>query len=399
MTTRGHSKLAIWMVLALTVICLVVFVQSVHKAYRDIGNDFTSYLMSAKALVEGADPYHMPTAFPYIYPLFLALLLVPLAFVPYWLATAVWFLINAVGCALLITIPRILAGEDSNQADRVPAAAPAIITVVALFPVIQNHMLNGQVNFVVAALAALGLVASLHARTWQAAVLLGAAIAIKLVPIVLLVYLIGERQYRTAALALLFATLFCFLPIILTGAEIFHYYQNYFDTFLFAGMSGSQATAAGEAFFTVSGLVRWAVPSLAEFRSVNALAALATVVATVIIHRKSSATGTRTGYLIPWLYFITILLITPSSQTHHLAWMVPGFAGVLTLLMRRHWRGNRTAWVLLGGCVVFLHLGVVMHGGPFFVLSLLSLFSAVTRFALSRDEESTRSGRMRWAHE
>ena len=70
-------------------LCAVLLIQAFLMAYRDIGCDFTSYLLAARALRDGSNPYEVRMPFPYLYPPPVAFALVPLTFVPYWLASAV----------------------------------------------------------------------------------------------------------------------------------------------------------------------------------------------------------------------------------------------------------------------------------------------------------------------
>src|SRR5206468_10420591 len=65
-----------------TLVALVLLGQTITRASRPDGIDLTSYLLSARSLLHGASPYLLPTPFPYLYPPTLALLLIPLTFVP-----------------------------------------------------------------------------------------------------------------------------------------------------------------------------------------------------------------------------------------------------------------------------------------------------------------------------
>jgi hypothetical protein len=78
-------------VVVLGLLVLLFAVQTWRKAYRPDGNDLTSYLAASRALAEGSNPYEVDTPFPYIYPLFPALALIPLAKAPYGAAVLLWF--------------------------------------------------------------------------------------------------------------------------------------------------------------------------------------------------------------------------------------------------------------------------------------------------------------------
>ena len=51
-------------------LCVVLLFQAFRMAYRDVGYDFTSYLLAARALRDGSNPYQLEMPFPYLYPLF-----------------------------------------------------------------------------------------------------------------------------------------------------------------------------------------------------------------------------------------------------------------------------------------------------------------------------------------
>ena len=118
--------------------------QAVRKAERRAGNDLVGYLEASRALYEGGDPYHLPDRFPYIYPLFLAAAVRPLAAVPLPLASLTWFALQAACLWYVLHTASAHAGIDAT--DRVVAAA----AIVAVFgDVVQNEFLNGQVNVIV----------------------------------------------------------------------------------------------------------------------------------------------------------------------------------------------------------------------------------------------------------
>ena len=128
---------------------VVLFVHSFRMAYLVDGNDFTSYLRAAAALWDGHDPYRIEMPFPYLYPLFLAFTLIPLIFVPYWLANVVWLALCvaglAVGCLVLLHV----AERDCGNAPDRRLAVPALVALLIFFPPILSTMLQGQVNPIV----------------------------------------------------------------------------------------------------------------------------------------------------------------------------------------------------------------------------------------------------------
>src|SRR5688572_33351204 len=105
---------------AAVVATIVLGAQTWHKAFRPGGNDLTSYLLSARALWDGQSPYGLDTPFPYIYPLFLAFAIVPLAILPYGAAVIGWFAASV--AALGVVLRRLTAGSA------LAAAAAVLVT-------------------------------------------------------------------------------------------------------------------------------------------------------------------------------------------------------------------------------------------------------------------------------
>ncbi len=49
----------------LSVLLMVFLIQAYNKAYRDVGYDFTSYLLSAQAVLTGENPFETDSPFDY----------------------------------------------------------------------------------------------------------------------------------------------------------------------------------------------------------------------------------------------------------------------------------------------------------------------------------------------
>src|SRR5262245_3076639 len=93
------------LLILVAVISVVLCVHMLLKAHRPQGYDFSSYLLSADALLQGKNPYQTESIFPYLYPLFLCFFLIPFLTLPYWLSSFLWFFINLLS---LIYAARIL---------------------------------------------------------------------------------------------------------------------------------------------------------------------------------------------------------------------------------------------------------------------------------------------------
>jgi alpha-1,2-mannosyltransferase len=189
------------------IVCTILALQTLNRAWRPDGIDFTSYLMSARALWEGRSPYGLDTPWPYVYPMLLALLLTPLIALPYTAAVLAWFVVSVAALAGIVV-------KTTNR-----AVLPIVITLVAGFAIVQSTLLNGQVNFLVVLCSVLAVCAAHERRDIAAGAWLGAGIALKLMPIVLGVYFLVRRRWIALVATGAAALLFSFGPAVLLGAR------------------------------------------------------------------------------------------------------------------------------------------------------------------------------------
>jgi Glycosyltransferase family 87 len=157
-------------------------------------SDFTNYLLAARALVAGRSPFSVPN---FDYPPLLAFLAVPLAGLPDATARLMWFVFGHL-CLLAAAaiVWRRLGG------DRV--ALVAVAAAWAFGGAVAENLVLGQVNPLLLLLLAGSLSAAWQARPLGAA-LLGAAAAIKLWPIAVLLKEATARRWRSLGAGLLTA--------------------------------------------------------------------------------------------------------------------------------------------------------------------------------------------------
>jgi alpha-1,2-mannosyltransferase len=201
--------------------------------------DFGVYLNAARDIMHGQPLYaaflHHP--FPdatlrpaYIYPPSFALLVAPLGVLPAGVAAAVWMAIEQASLAVaIVVVLRWLR----------PAAwavAALLLTTLTFYP-LWVDVVQGQANLLVLVLVTVGMVGVLHGRPAFGAAI-GAAAALKLTPLILVVWLLLDRRFRAAAFVLGgFA--------MVTGAAALLRFQ---DTVAYFGQV-LPALAAGTAFY------------------------------------------------------------------------------------------------------------------------------------------------------
>jgi alpha-1,2-mannosyltransferase len=311
--------------IGLAVLLIVFAAQAWRKAHRLDGNDLTSYLASARALAAGENPYTVATPFPYIYPLFLALALLPLAALPYGAAVVLWFAISCVALAWLMS--RIARLEDplSRERDSLPIAA---VVIIGSTEVIQSNLLNGQINFVVLALCIAALGGGLAAAGWW-----GAAIATKVLPIALAPFWILRRRPLLVVAALVVAVALGLLPAVVGGRAAVDWTSGYVKGFVGASLEGG--SNPDELRFSLYGIIA---------PLVSGVPWLPLVAGALVVGAAAAADawrpGNRDDHVAYSLYLAVIPLASPKSETHHLAFALPA-AYLCALRILRYRLGHR----------------------------------------------------------
>jgi alpha-1,2-mannosyltransferase len=385
---------------AAIVATVVLGAQTWHKAFRPGGNDLTSYLLSARALWDGQSPYGLDTPFPYIYPPFLAFVIVPLAMLPYGAAVIGWF---AASVAALAVVLRRWAFRSE-----LAMAAAVIVT----FNVIQNNLLNGQVNLLVVLCCLMSIDVGRVppspgtmrggpvARDFAAGLWLGAAIALKLMPALLLVYFLVRRQFRAIVAAGVTALVLALVPALLIGgsgavesgfSRITGVYSQYARELLMPMM----ATPAADATlaYSVASVVQRVLGSDPRLW-IDALCAAGVLGAVAFVdvtrwRRRGDDLAAAAAYMV------AIVLISPKSETHHLAFAIPAFAWCFSRVFEAAHRAARSpglparrsrgeVWALLLSAVALVAAPFTgATEGPMITAAMVLLIAAVMQLSTS----------------
>jgi hypothetical protein len=372
-----------WIAVAIVIaVFTTLLLQTVQKASRSQGNDFSSYRLSAEALRDGRDPYATRTVFPYVYPLFLALALIPLTALPSPAADVVWFAISVASLYAAVRLLGRLAGPAWNDAPWSGwTRAPLALLLLFLLDPIQINLLNGQVNFQVLALSVAFLFFLRGRRVLLAAACLGAAVALKLVPVLLALSLLVRRSWKAFGLMAACAATFCLAPYVVAGGRLWSYYEGYARTFVLSHL-GAAAHEPG-IFFTPHGFIAWLAPSIGARGWVKAVSVLSVLAAVLFCERREGGVpGATLGIRSFCLYLLAMLLLSPKSEVHHLALLFPA-AGILSLGAVRG-RLGRVDGALLAVFWILFWIARLDRVGPWYFLSLVALFAAVALCDLDR---------------
>jgi uncharacterized membrane protein len=205
-------------------VSLILLAQSLHSAGRPQGNDFTSYLGAANAFWNGRNPFIEALPFHYIYPLTLCVLIRPLGLIYQNISVIIWFVLSIASMFYVWNVMERVTGEENRSRFFISA----FIQLVLLLGIIQNNVVNGQVNFIVLALCA-GFLYQRHTHHYYlAGILLGLAIALKLTPLILILFLLVRREWSAIVATVASAIIFIIVvPYFVAGGEIWSYYSQY----------------------------------------------------------------------------------------------------------------------------------------------------------------------------
>lgn len=359
---------------------IVFLIQTYGKAYRDIGYDFTSYLLAAQAIFNGENPFTTDTVFTYCYPMFFAFVLIPLSLLPYWLSNFLWYLINLVSLFGSIIILIKLSSKNLMTSWGTHLYAPLTVALLLMTAVIQNHFLNGQVNFLVLLLCVLFLKYDYEKKTILAALFLALAAAIKLVPLIFFLFLFLRGKFKILFLSTSLFVVFCLLPYISLGETMFDIYGDYIGGFIYGKFSGNQLDHP--MYFTLHGFLKQTIAVFLDIPKLKIVSTGIVVLSLAVVDFISIRRNGKNNYL--WachLYFIAILFISPLSETHHLAFIIPVFLLLILKLLYNTSHSILRESIPLIAYVTCFYFGKTFDG-PFFFIGLLILFLKVTHLTL-----------------
>lgn len=186
-STRNHLITA-----ALCVVLAVLAVQYFGKVYQHPNRSaFLRWSNQLQDLREGENIWHKHN---YPNPPIMALLLLPLTFLPDVAGAMTWFALKA--ALALVSIHWVWRMLERDG--RLPLSAKVLSLLLALKP-IEGDLSHGNVNLFILFLVVASLFAFTHGHDWLAGLTLGLAIACKVTPALFLPYLAWKRAWKSLA--------------------------------------------------------------------------------------------------------------------------------------------------------------------------------------------------------
>ena len=287
-----------------------------------LGVDSAVYRSGAVALLRGDPLYDGPTLnaepywalLPFTYPPTAALLFLPLAVVPTQVA---WGLLAAASVFGLAVVVRLTLARTSALPDVGRYAVVLTLLLLALEPVWRTIFL-GQVNLVLMTMVVvdvLVLAGFRGARGRYAGVLIGAAAAIKLTPLIFVVHLAltGNRPAAARAVG------------TFAGLQGLLFLLSPHDAARFWGHSISDPGRTGPLFWNGNQSLNGLVNRLSELApwSMEVAIGIGAVLAApaVLLVLWSHRAGRPVQALLVTAFYG--LLVSPVSWSHHYVWAVP----------------------------------------------------------------------------
>ena len=280
------------------------------------------------------------TQYGFTYPPFAALVMLPMAYLPWPAAITVSVAASVVTSAVLIWW---LVDPIARRAGWTRWFALAVaLCLAAAFEPMRETVNFGQVNTLLLFLVAVDLLWLLPAGNRWAGVGIGLATAIKLTPGVFIVYLLVTRRWRAA-----FTAMAAGVGATLVAAALFPDASREFWTEALWNTG-----RVGELAFVSNQSLRGVVARLNPEHP-STLAWLALVLATLAVWAWRSRAAVAAGDEATGLALTGAMmcLVSPVTWVHHLVWLIPGLILLVDNAMAAPARGRRRRLLLAAAII------------------------------------------------
>jgi alpha-1,2-mannosyltransferase len=290
--------------------------------------DLKVYYGATRAWLHGGDLYGFvehgrDRDYGFTYPPFGALVMSPVAVLPWPVATVVF---DALTVAATLVVLRLVASRDA-------LVLAGLLVLAFVFDPWRTTFNYGQINVILLALVTVDLLLLVDRRR-PAGALIGIAAAVKLVPLIFIGYLVLTRRFRAALLAAsAFGLATLLMLAVAPGAS-----KTFWTSAIFQGNRiGDPAFVSNQSLYGLVsrhglGPVVWVV---------LVLLAVAGWAWAVLRYRDALFGLAVTGVLAG--------LVSPITWVHHLVWLIPALA----VAARWRWPVALVAFAILGSRVVW----------------------------------------------
>ncbi|MEY3398337.1 MAG: hypothetical protein RL220_931, partial [Bacteroidota bacterium] len=182
-------------------------------------NDFDIFLQASRALWKGDDIYSLSyfDGYHFYYNTLFAILLTPLTWIPVVIAKAIWIAFQVWMLCRLVTIFREIIPSSLIREKLKPFLV--LIMLALVFRFIKSNIHLGQATILILWLTTEGFRFLQNGRMLMAGFCIALAIDIKILPLVMLPYMLYRAHWKSFASTLVFILLLNALPGIFIGMQ------------------------------------------------------------------------------------------------------------------------------------------------------------------------------------
>lgn len=339
-------------------ILIIVFFIIIHASVKMIKSplakgDLEAYFHASNQIVNQQDIYLTPSrdvsqgGVFYLYLPLLAILLIPLTFLPIEANIILWTFVNTLLIFYVVkTFYEMMSGKSFFGLQTKSRWILSFFPILLTSPFILHHLAYGQANILVMALMIFGLSLLSKRRQLSGGFIIGLAMVIKIIGAPIVVWLVVKRFYRTVwgvVIGVVFGAIL--LPGLITGfKQNFSYIDFWLTKIVFAGDLGTEKVALVFNFSLQAQLYRFftEIPAFSyqnKFYSLTIYAlspqiihavglflqllVLLTIFFYSIKYKKSEELISKWGGIA--LTFALIPLFATTTQKHYFVMLLPSY--------------------------------------------------------------------------
>ena len=248
MIKRAFEKLFFLRWLAFPLILFIVIHASVKIIKSPLAKgDFEAFFHAAKLIVEHQNIYLTPSrdltqgGLFYLYLPLLAILLIPLTFLPVEASIVIWNFFNAFLVFWVVKkFYEMMSGKSFFDLPDKSRWVMSFFPIFLTLPSILHHLAYGQANILTLALIILGLSLLTKRREITGGSIIGLAVVIKLIAAPMVIWLITKKFYRAIGGVLIGAIVgaILFPGLVLGFKQNFEFINYWLTNIVFAGDLG-----------------------------------------------------------------------------------------------------------------------------------------------------------------
>lgn len=212
MAIRSFQKKIAYVALAIILLVYLIIESSGQ-------NDFFIFLSASNDLFTGENIYLKCylDGFHYFYSVMFAIVIYPLTLIPLHLATFLWLSLNALLLwRLYYLLSFFLSLYELNTKQK---KLFWILSLLFSSRLILDNFHLAQMTTFILFLCMEGIYRIQQDKKWTGALLIAIGINIKLLPVVLVPYLLYRKEFKASALIILFYAILMYLPVLFIGSE------------------------------------------------------------------------------------------------------------------------------------------------------------------------------------